>query len=225
MRSRNQALLCKWWWRFARERDSWWRELISYKFPNDVSEWMKDKIDGPLGLSTWMHILKLKNLFWRFTRIDPGAGADTSFWFDRWVTGGPLDVEFPRIVTAAEEPCCRVADVFQNADGNVTWDIPLKFTLRGGAERERIKLLDILHNLPSDFLCAGPSRLVWEPSINSGFTANSMYKELIKERYPSSPDFPFKFVWRAAVPFKVCVFMWIVVQKKVLTHDALEKRG
>ncbi|CAL1402748.1 unnamed protein product [Linum trigynum] len=31
---RNQALLIKWWWRYALERNVWWRQLIAQNFPN-----------------------------------------------------------------------------------------------------------------------------------------------------------------------------------------------
>ncbi|CAL1402058.1 unnamed protein product [Linum trigynum] len=43
LRSFNDAMLAKWLWRFAPERNSWWRELIEIKYPNPQSIWQTDR--------------------------------------------------------------------------------------------------------------------------------------------------------------------------------------
>ena len=54
----NQALLCKWCWRFANERDSLWRLVISAKFGEEVGGWNSRDIRGGFGSGLWKDIRK-----------------------------------------------------------------------------------------------------------------------------------------------------------------------
>ena len=47
----NQALLCKWCWRFANERDSLWRMVISTKFGEEAGGWNTRDIRGGMVLA------------------------------------------------------------------------------------------------------------------------------------------------------------------------------
>ena len=54
----NQSLLCKWCWRFANERDSFWRQVISTKFGVEAGGWITRDIRGGYGTSLWKDISK-----------------------------------------------------------------------------------------------------------------------------------------------------------------------
>ena len=54
----NQALLCKWCWRFANEGDSLWRLVISTKFGEEVGGWNTRDIRGGYGTGLWKDIRK-----------------------------------------------------------------------------------------------------------------------------------------------------------------------
>ena len=54
----NQALLCKWCWRFANERDSLWRLVISTKFGEENGGWNTRDIRGAYGTGLWKVIRK-----------------------------------------------------------------------------------------------------------------------------------------------------------------------
>ena len=54
----NQALLCKWCWRFANERDSLWRMVISTKFGEEAGGWNTRDIRGGYGTGLWKDIRK-----------------------------------------------------------------------------------------------------------------------------------------------------------------------
>ncbi|CAI0459152.1 unnamed protein product, partial [Linum tenue] len=43
----NTALLSKWWWKFACG-DSWWKDLMRIKYPNEDSQWMPGKPLSPV---------------------------------------------------------------------------------------------------------------------------------------------------------------------------------
>ena len=50
----NKALLCKWCWRFANERNSLWRKVISSKFGEGIGGWCSSDIREVLGLGCGM---------------------------------------------------------------------------------------------------------------------------------------------------------------------------
>ena len=54
----NQALLCKWNWRFANEREPLWRRVISRKYGELVGGWNIGDIRGGYGTGLWKDIRK-----------------------------------------------------------------------------------------------------------------------------------------------------------------------
>ncbi|CAL1371006.1 unnamed protein product [Linum trigynum] len=167
----------------------------------------------------------MKEVFWRFAQVEQGRGIWTSFWSDVWIEGRCLADEFPRVAAAAELPNSRVADILNFVGDRIFWDLPLKVNLRGGAERERVNLMNLLDSLPSSSFPAGPERLRWNPSPASGFSVKSMFQQLAIERFPREANFPHKVIWQQIVPSKVCIFMWMVYHKKIATVDNLKRKG
>ncbi|CAL1402934.1 unnamed protein product [Linum trigynum] len=103
-------MLTKWLWRFAVERKSWWRELISVKYPNPLSNWHTPKASRGFSQSVWANITKEYENFWRFASLEPGNGTQVSFWHDPWVLGRLLSKAFPRIVAAASDLNSMLSD-------------------------------------------------------------------------------------------------------------------
>ncbi|CAI0554757.1 unnamed protein product [Linum tenue] len=221
----NQALLMKWHWRYATERSSWWRECINFKFPNQCSEWYPGNRSGRIGGSPWAVIMKLQSTFWKLTSIDHGNGFWTSFWFDTWVNGIRLADEFPRVCAAAEFPNSTIADYLSFSEGNVSWNIPLLHSLRGGAERERVRLFDLLNSIPSHNSFAGPERPIWRPSPTASFSVHSAFEHFAAARFKGVENFPSKTVWHCIIPSKICIFLWLVFHKRILTIDNLKRKG
>ena len=54
----NKALLSKWSWRFANERNSLWRKVICSKFGESCGGWHTSDIRGGYGSSLWKDIRK-----------------------------------------------------------------------------------------------------------------------------------------------------------------------
>jgi hypothetical protein len=54
------------------------------------------------------------------------------------------------------------------------------------------------------------------------FTIQSLYKHLGSQVSSIST---FASIWKAKIPLKVQIFLWLVKQKRVLTRDRLRKRG
>ncbi|CAL1406321.1 unnamed protein product [Linum trigynum] len=134
-------------------------------------------------------------------------------------------MEFPRVAAVAASPDCRIADLWSLSEGSSSWSIPISHSIRGGAEVERVSLLNLLNNVSFSSLAAGPSRNVWELTQNGGFSSHSYYSELVKGSNLADQEFPFKIVWCPVIPPKVCSFIWTVYYRKILTQDVLKKKG
>ncbi|CAI0460218.1 unnamed protein product [Linum tenue] len=115
----NDALLSKWLWRFATERDSWWRGLINSKYPNDLSSWQTKRERHGFSRSVWANISKEYDSFWNYAAIDPGNGTQVSFWHDCWIPGIVLSASFPRVAAAVLDPEARLSDV-ANTQGELS---------------------------------------------------------------------------------------------------------
>ncbi|CAI0625473.1 unnamed protein product [Linum tenue] len=50
-----------------------------------------------------------------------------------------------------------------------------------------------------------------------------MYNSLNLSRLPGENGFPYKMIWIPRVPSKITAFLWMVMHKKILTHDNLQK--
>ncbi|RVX01293.1 hypothetical protein CK203_031217 [Vitis vinifera] len=55
LNSLNKAL-CKWIWRFAKERDAFWREVICGKFGELEGSWCSKEVRGSYGVGLWKAI-------------------------------------------------------------------------------------------------------------------------------------------------------------------------
>ncbi|CAN1767647.1 Putative ribonuclease H protein At1g65750 [Linum perenne] len=173
--------------------------------------------------SVWKWIVQESNCFWDFGHIDPGGGW-VSFWFDFWVRGVELCEAFPRIAAIARSLDSFVCECVV-LDDRLHWDIPLRGTLRGGAERERIALLERLESLPPSLISEGPATLVWPLEKNGVFPVRSLARELIGRKFRGMEAFPAEMVWVRHAPTKVGGFVWQVAHGKISTIDNLISRG
>ncbi|CAN0862950.1 Putative ribonuclease H protein At1g65750 [Linum grandiflorum] len=69
----NEALLSKWMWRYAVERDAWWRVLLTSKCGVGCSEWLPTWNLGSAGCSLWRWVISVRSLFWAYGYLDPGG--------------------------------------------------------------------------------------------------------------------------------------------------------
>ncbi|CAI0377831.1 unnamed protein product [Linum tenue] len=141
-------MLSKWHWRFATETNRWWRELINTKYPNPHSCWHTGKIDGGYANSAWANIMKERSSFWNLACIDPGSGAWTSFWHDRWIPEASLSETFPRIAAVTSNPDATVSGSRVHSGSEYNWVIPLNFSLRGGLSGSGLSCLTFLRLTP-----------------------------------------------------------------------------
>ncbi|KAG2711134.1 hypothetical protein I3843_04G057600 [Carya illinoinensis] len=65
LRTHNRALLGKWLWRYHRERDAFWREVIDSKYGSMRGGWCSNLVRGAHGVGLWKFIRNGWEAFFR----------------------------------------------------------------------------------------------------------------------------------------------------------------
>ena len=106
----NKALLCKWNWRFANEREALWNQVIRGKYGEERGGWCSREVREAHGVGLWKGI----RMDWDFvgSRILflVGNGRRVRFWRDRWYGDSPLCVSFPFLFALFVDKEAWVAD-------------------------------------------------------------------------------------------------------------------
>ncbi|CAN1798982.1 hypothetical protein LINPERHAP1_LOCUS21951 [Linum perenne] len=131
---------------------------------------------------------------------------------------------FPRVAAIAQASNALVSDYY-SFDDRCRWVVAVAGTLRGGAEAERLRLLQLLESLPLGTVSAGPPALRWTLEPKGVFTVRSMARQLSGCVFGGFDDFPAEVIWRKHVPSKVAAFVWQASLNNISTIDNLVRRG
>ncbi|XP_071700011.1 uncharacterized mitochondrial protein AtMg00310-like [Rutidosis leptorrhynchoides] len=120
LKSKNWALICKWWWRFKSETTSLWVKVIKSIYgPSGGFELVND---SHVSSSTWANIVKAGGvvdslgLSFRDSFIKSvGNGSTTSFWNEVWLGDVTLKSRFKRLHKLETNRDAAVSE-------RVTWD-------------------------------------------------------------------------------------------------------
>ena len=77
----NRALLCKWSWRFATQRESFWKLIISRKY-GEEGGWISREVREGYGVGLWKEIRKEGFLMFQNVSFVVGDGRRVKFWKD-----------------------------------------------------------------------------------------------------------------------------------------------
>ena len=80
----NKALLGKWLWRFANERNSLWQRTIRSKFGESQGGWCSGEVRNSFGTGLWKEIRKGWDMVRLNAKFVVGNGSRISFWKDIW---------------------------------------------------------------------------------------------------------------------------------------------
>ncbi|RVW39045.1 putative ribonuclease H protein [Vitis vinifera] len=80
----NRALLCKWSWRFAAKRESFWKLVISSKYGEEEGGWISCEVREGYGVGLWKEIRKEGVLLFKNASFTVGDGRRVKFWKDIW---------------------------------------------------------------------------------------------------------------------------------------------
>ena len=115
----SQALLCKWIWRFANEREPLWRRVISRKCGELVGGWNTGDIRGGYGTGLWKDIRKGWHTLSQNVVFSLGDVRRLRFWKDIWCGEVALSNVFPNLFNMAAHKEVMVVDIwdFSRAEG------------------------------------------------------------------------------------------------------------
>ena len=119
----NQALLGKWLWRYAREKEALWRKIVDLKYGGLWGGWCSNYVAGPYGKSLWKHIRKGWPQFADHVYFRVGDGAHIKFWQHQWCGEIPLERRFPELYQLASNCEASVKDVALYDGTSFHWNV------------------------------------------------------------------------------------------------------
>jgi hypothetical protein len=216
----NKALLGKWLWRYATEREALWYKVIKEKYEEQDGGWCSKEVSGTFGVGLWKHIRRGWDMFAQNVRFEVGLGSKILFWHDTWCGNQPLKHAYPSLYRIARYKEAWVKDNFGWRNGVVEWNV---IFIRSIQDWEMDIISTLFEMLYSCKISQGNAdRLYWSPSKKGVFEVKSFYKILSNT---ATEMFPWKSIWRSKVPSRVAFFGWNAVLGRILTHDNMRKRS
>ncbi|KAJ9678729.1 hypothetical protein PVL29_020805 [Vitis rotundifolia] len=108
----NKALLSKWNWRYANEKEALWNQVIRGKYGENRGGWCSREVREVHGVGLWKGIRMDWELVDTQISFSVGNGRRVSFWRDRWCGDSPLCETFPSLFALAVEKEAWVAEVW-----------------------------------------------------------------------------------------------------------------
>jgi hypothetical protein len=162
----------------------------------------------------WKGIIKTRGFFKSGIQYICNNGKWLSFWEDKWLDGQPLRVEFPCLYARSNRKNAAVCSMFRNG----RWLIPQY--VEGSTEYyERQRLLALLSNVS---LSTNQDDIVWKWNADGVFTVKSCYNFINDGGIRCAFT---RIIWKAKIPEKVKIFIWLATKNRILTTENLKKRG
>ncbi|KAE8696464.1 hypothetical protein F3Y22_tig00110670pilonHSYRG00065 [Hibiscus syriacus] len=228
--AKNKALLAKWGWRFANEKDALWRSVISFKYGSDKLPWMvsTDKIKeasiiwrGIINnlrseeLSKWMSFDSFR---WQV-----GDGKTVWFWEDVWLGEKSFMNRFPRIYRSVSRKFRTVFEVLRESE----WRDSSVLFVRQLLDRER-SIFNVIKGEIGEAQIKPDvaDRIIWIHEKDGKFSVKKMTELLLGNDNIIEADQPkYDKIWSLKVPPKVKCFLWMLKQNRVPTKAFLKSRG
>jgi len=206
----NISLLCKWWWRLEKG-EGLWQEIVKKKYMKQHCISMLKK--KPSNSPVWNDLLKVKDVYRQGRKMIVGNGVKTDFWHDTWCTDAPFSIKFAELFNICNEQNWSVAQIAQRG-----WRLTFRRWLGETLQNQMRELRDMLTSYALNEENDSP-KWCWEkPGV---FTVKTMYEQLCYNETGA----PYMMIWRAKIPLKIKIWMWLVEQKAILTKDNLTKNG
>ena len=211
----NKALLCKWSWRFAIEREAFWNQVIRGKYGEEQGGWCSKEARGVL----WKSLRKDWDVVRSRLFFVVGNGQRIKFWKDFWCGNKPLCVSFPSFALVVFKDAW-VKDVWYCNEGGGTWSLLFSRPFNDWELDEVCKFFLALNGKRVQQTM--DDRVIWRETKCGKFSIKFLYKSLVLGP-PAS--FPSSAIWKVYVQPRVSFFGWEAIWGKTLTLDQLQKRG
>ena len=188
-----------------------WQTIVMKKYVKDKNiAQLKVK---PVNSPVWNDLLKIKDIYLKGRVMCVGNGQFTDFLRDSWCGMISLKEKFPDLFDICNETTGSVA-LFANRG----WNLSFRRWLDERQQESVRKLRDMLAP------CALSSERdypKWLGERDGKFSVKSQYASL----WAADTEDKNKNLWKAKIPLKIKVFMWLVKSNAILTKDNLSKKG
>lgn len=205
----NLSLLCKWWWRLETE-DGIWQSLIKNKYIKDkmISNVPPRVDDSPV----WKDLMKVRNIYLAGRKVKVQDGKSVQLRQDCWLEDQPLCVKFPILFELCDHKNISVRG-FVDKEGFLTFRRWLPSTLQAQWEMLKQQALNYPFLQSADVIS-------WKWSPKGVLTVKSTYARLSNNDRGEA----YSKIWKAKLPYKIKIFLWLVENEAILTKDNMVKR-
>jgi hypothetical protein len=140
-------------------------------------------------------------------------GKNTSLWLDTWLEDKPLYACFPILFELCKEKNISLYQ-FLHRQGQLQF----KRCLPPILFEQWLTVVDKIYHYSFSNAEDIP---IWHWNKNKTFSTRSVYDYLTRESTRKS----FKHIWKAKIPYKIKIFLWLVENNAILTKDNLIKRN
>ncbi|RVW45169.1 putative ribonuclease H protein [Vitis vinifera] len=198
----NKALLGKWIWRYACDKNNLWRQVIKVKYGQEGLDWRPNKANGAVGVGVWKEIWKESDWCWDNMTFRVGKGNMIGFWTDVWCSESPLSQCFPHLFGMAAHQNLTVEEMWDQNSGQGNWNLHF---LRDFNDWEIELVGEFLHILRGFKPSLEEDSVLWRKGRSGQFRVKKAYSLLTES---DDMGFPYKSIWVARVPTKVAFFAW-----------------
>ena len=101
----NKALIIKWSWWYASEKEAWWVEVIKRKYGEEEGRWSSHFPRENYGVGLWKSLRRWSFLISNHYSFVVGDGKKTKFWKNSWYGDTSLNAAYPSSFTIACKEC------------------------------------------------------------------------------------------------------------------------
>ena len=215
----NKALLSKWAWRFAEERNIVWKIVISLKY-GTKGGWFPKPPRGNASKGLWKGInseainLKQNCIFELRER------NRIRFWEDTWCGELPLCVTFPTLYNIAGTRKATIEEVWDLSNFSSAWNQRFLRPFNDWEVEQVQNFVGLLNN--KHIFPRKKDKSVWKGNKNGQFSMRGYYNSFEEGALLKAPV---KTLRNPYVPSKVSFFAWEAWWGEVLTMNQLKNRG
>jgi hypothetical protein len=202
--------MCKWWWKLEHDTGPWQDFMWKKYLPNSCVFSDKHKAHDS---ALWTNMLKVRDIYLSGRSMKANNGERTHFWGHAWCGSTPLKYKYPLLYNLCNEIDITVADAARR-----NWFFTYRRWLSAELLVQDGEMRDKLNRI---VLTQGNDSLVWDWTKNGQFTVKSVYKNLSR----AGIDRSFKHLWKAKIPLKIKVWLWLIWHNAIATKDTMLERG
>ena len=196
-----------------------WHKVIRSKYGMEEGGWLPCEVGSTTYRSPWKAIEGLMPVFLENAKLKLGNGQKVRFWEDALVEREHFKFKYPNLFRLSMLHNKPVSGFFDNSfNPQPSWNLHLR---RNVSEREMVELAELLSTFEMVRVCGvSEDKWVWEKEGSGLFTCKSLFKHLIGKPFYTPLKFH-HFIWKISIPHKIRVFSWLLILKKLNTHDLL----